>query len=171
MAIPESITRKVAAGERLTPAEGVALLRDGDLLELGALADSVRERLHPEGVVTYIVDRNINYTNICTAQCAFCAFYRDMPSKEGYLLSKEQLAQKIEETIALGGRQILLQGGLHPDLGIEFYEELFRWMKSTYPIWIHGLSPADIKHIQRVSHLTTEETLRRRTAAGLDLTP
>src|SRR6266545_4316884 len=82
MAIAESITRKVAAGERLTPAEGVALLRDGDLLELGALADAVRERLHPEGVVTYIVDRNINYTNICTAQCAFCAFYRDMPSKE-----------------------------------------------------------------------------------------
>ncbi|HEY8148480.1 MAG TPA: dehypoxanthine futalosine cyclase, partial [Vicinamibacteria bacterium] len=100
MAIAESIARKVAAGERLTPAEGVALLRDGDLLELGALADSVRERLHPEGVVTYIVDRNINYTNICTAQCAFCAFYRDMPSKEGYLLSKAQLAQKIEETIA-----------------------------------------------------------------------
>src|SRR5437899_12848414 len=98
MAIAESIARKVAAGERLTPVEGVALLRDGDLLELGTLADSVRERLHPEGVVTYIVDRNINYTNICTAQCAFCAFYRDMPSKEGCLLTKAQLAQKSEET-------------------------------------------------------------------------
>src|SRR4030081_348571 len=104
MAVPESITRKVASGERLTPAEGVALLRDGDLLELGALADCVRERLHPEGGVTSIVDR-------------------DLPSKEGYLLSEAQLAQKIEETIALGGSQILLQGGLHPDLGIEFYEE------------------------------------------------
>ncbi len=83
----------------------------------------MRWRKHPEPVVTYIIDRNINYTNVCTAQCAFCAFYRDLPSKEGYLLSKQELAQKIEETIALGGRQILLQGGLHPDLGIEFYEE------------------------------------------------
>jgi cyclic dehypoxanthinyl futalosine synthase len=131
----------------------------------------VRRRLHPEGIVTYIIDRNINYTNVCTAQCAFCAFYRDLPSKEGYLLTKEQLAQKIEETLALGGNQILLQGGLHPDLGIEFYEELFRWMKSTYPIWIHGLSPAEIKHIDRVSNLSTEETLRRLIAAGLDSIP
>src|SRR4051794_20461359 len=123
MAIPETVSRKVEAGERLSREEGVTLLRDASLLELGTLADSVRERLHPEGLVTYIVDRNINYTNICTAQCAFCAFYRDMPSSEGYLLSKAQLAQKIDETIALGGSQILLQGGLHPDLGIEFYEE------------------------------------------------
>src|SRR4029450_9015590 len=152
MAIPESITRKVEAGERLTPAEGVPLLRDGDLIELGALADSVAARLHPEGVVTYIVDRNINYTNVCTAQCAFCAFYRDLPSKEGYLLTKAELSQKIEETIALGGSQLLLQGGGHPDLGIEFYEELFHWIKATYPtIWIHGLSPAEVQHIEKVS--------------------
>jgi cyclic dehypoxanthinyl futalosine synthase len=171
MAIAEAVARKVLGGERLRREEGVALLRDGDLLELGMLADSVRRRLHPEGIVTYIIDRNINYTNVCTAQCAFCAFYRDLPSKEGYLLSKEQLAQKIEETLALGGNQILLQGGLHPDLGIEFYEELFRWMKSTYPIWIHGLSPAEIKHIDRVSNLTTEQTLRRLIAAGLDSIP
>jgi len=171
MAIAEAVAKKVLGGERLSREEGVALLRDGDLLELGMLADSVRRRLHPEGIVTYIIDRNINYTNVCTAQCAFCAFYRDLPSKEGYLLGKEQLAQKIEETLALGGNQILLQGGLHPDLGIEFYEELFRWMKSTYPIWIHGLSPAEIKHIDRVSHLTTEQTLRRLIAAGLDSIP
>src|ERR1044071_2745644 len=172
MAIPESITRKVEAGERLTPGEGALLLRDSDLIELGALADSVRERLHPEGVVTYIVDRNINYTNICTAQCAFCAFYRDLPSKEGYLLSKAQLAQKIDETIALGGSQILLQGGLHPDLGIEFYEELFGWMKSTYPsLWIPGLSPAEVKHICRVSSLSTEAALRRLVGGGVGLVP
>src|SRR5215510_5456101 len=157
MAIAETTRRKVMAGERLSRAEGVALLRDGELLELGALADLVRERLHPEGVVTYIIDRNINYTNVCTAQCAFCAFYRDLPSREGYLLSKAELASKIEETIALGGRQLLLQGGLHPDLGIEYYEELFRWMKATYPIWIHGLSPAEVKHICKVSNLTTLE--------------
>ena len=171
MAIAEAVAKKVLGGERLRREEGVALLRDGDLLELGMLADSVRRRLHPEGIVTYIIDRNINYTNVCTAQCAFCAFYRDLPSKEGYLLSKEQLARKIEETLALGGNQILLQGGLHPDLGIEFYEELFRWMKSAYPIWIHGLSPAEIKHIDRVSNLTTEQTLRRLIAAGLDSIP
>jgi len=171
MAIAEAVARKVLSGERLSRAEGVALLRDAALLELAMLADAVRQRRHPEGIVTYIIDRNINYTNVCTAQCAFCAFYRDLPSKEGYLLSKEQLAQKIEETLALGGNQILLQGGLHPDLGIEYYEELFRWIKSTYPIWIHGLSPAEIKHIDRVSSLTTEQTLRRLIAAGLDSIP
>jgi cyclic dehypoxanthinyl futalosine synthase len=122
-------------------------------------------------VVTYIIDRNINYTNVCTAQCAFCAFYRDLPSREGYLLGKEELTRKIEETMALGGRQILLQGGLHPDLGIEYYEELFRWMKATFPIWVHGLSPAEVWHIARVSQLTLEETLRRLMAAGLDSIP
>jgi cyclic dehypoxanthinyl futalosine synthase len=123
-------------------------------------------------VVTYIIDRNINYTNVCTAQCAFCAFYRDLPAPDGYVLNKSQLAQKIEETLALGGQQILLQGGLHPDLGIEFYEEMFRWMKSSYPtLWIHGLSPAEVKHVCRVSGLTTEEAVRRLVAAGLDSIP
>jgi cyclic dehypoxanthinyl futalosine synthase len=171
MAAADAIGKKVLAGERLTREEGIALLRDADLLELGMLADAVRQRLHPEGVVTYIIDRNINYTNVCTAQCAFCAFYRDLPSKEGYLLSKQQLAAKIEETLALGGNQILLQGGLHPDLGIEYYEELFRWIKGSYPIWIHGLSPAEVKHIEKVSSLSTEQTLRRLLAAGLDSIP
>src|SRR6266404_4126476 len=108
MTIPESIVRNVEAGERLTREDGVALLRQGELLELARLADSVKRRLHPEPVITYIIDRNINYTNICTAQCAFCAFYRDLPSKEGYVLTKQELSQKIEETMALGGRQILL---------------------------------------------------------------
>jgi cyclic dehypoxanthinyl futalosine synthase len=167
----DEIATKVEAGERLTREEGATLLRDGDFLELGRLADVVRWRKHPEPVVTYIIDRNINYTNVCTAQCAFCAFYRDMPSKEGYVLTKQELAQKIEETIALGGHQILLQGGLHPDLGIEFYEKLFRWMKAEYPIWIHGLSPAEVQHVARVSKLPLEDTLRRLMAAGLDSIP
>jgi cyclic dehypoxanthinyl futalosine synthase len=167
----DDVAEKVRQGERLTREEGVRLLRDGDFLELGALADTVRWRKHPEPVVTYIIDRNINYTNVCTAQCAFCAFYRDLPSKEGYVLSREQLAGKIEETMALGGRQILLQGGLHPDLGIEFYEELFRWMKGTYPIWIHGLSPAEVQHIARVSRLSLRQALERLMAAGLDSIP
>jgi cyclic dehypoxanthinyl futalosine synthase len=171
MAIPDRIKQKSLAGERITADEGVTLLRDGELLELGMLADAVRWRKHPEPVVTYIIDRNINYTNVCAAQCAFCAFYRDLPSREGYLLSKAELAQKIEETIALGGNQILLQGGLHPDLGIEFYEELFRWIKGSYPIWIHGLSPAEVQHIGRVSKLSVEEAVRRLVAAGLDSIP
>jgi cyclic dehypoxanthinyl futalosine synthase len=171
MAIAPEVREKVLAGERLSRGEGIELLRGGELLELGMLADAVRERLHPEGVVTYIIDRNINYTNVCNAQCAFCAFYRDLPSKEGYVLSKQELAQKIEETLALGGTQILLQGGLHPDLGIEFYEELFRWIKASYPIWIHGLSPAEVKHVCKVSGLTTEEAVRRLIAAGLDSIP
>src|SRR5712692_10867562 len=171
MAIAEAVAKKVLGGERLSREEGVALLRDGNFLGLGMLADAVRRRRHPEGIVTYIIDRNINYTNVCNAQCAFCAFYRDMPSREGYLLTREQLAQKIEETLALGGNQILLQGGLHPDLGIEYYEELFRWIKSSYPIWIHGLSPAEIKHICRVSKLSTEEAVRRLIASGLDSIP
>jgi len=170
--IPETILAKLEGGERLTRAEGERLLLEGELLELGILADHVRQRLHPEGVVTYIIDRNINYTNVCNAQCAFCAFYRDLPSSEGYVLSQADFIQKIDETIALGGRQILLQGGLHPDLGIEYYEQLFRWMKARYPeLWIHGLSPAEVKHICKVSRLSTEDALRRLMAAGLDSIP
>jgi cyclic dehypoxanthinyl futalosine synthase len=171
MPIGEDVRHKVTSGERISRDEAVTLLRDGDFLELGMLADAVRWRKHPEPIVTYIIDRNINYTNVCTAQCAFCAFYRDLPSKEGYVLGKEELTRKIEETIALGGRQILLQGGLHPDLGIEFYEELFRWMKASFPIWVHGLSPAEVQHIARVSRLTLEETLHRLVDAGLDSIP
>ena len=170
--IPESIVEKVAAAERLTREDGVTLLRQGDLLELGLLADQVRERLHPERVVTYIIDRNINYTNVCNAQCAFCAFYRDLPSSEGYVLTKEEFRQKIDETIELGGRQVLLQGGLHPDLGIEYYEQLFAWMKATWPeLWIHGLSPAEVKHVSKVSKLTTVQALKRLMASGLDSIP
>ena len=171
MPISEDVREKVKAGERVSREEAVTLLSDGDFLELGMLADTVRWRKHPDPVVTYIIDRNINYTNVCTAQCAFCAFYRDLPSKEGYLLGKKELTQKIEETLALGGGQILLQGGLHPDLGIEYYEELFRWMKATFPIWVHGLSPAEVQHIARVSKLSLEEALRRLMDAGLDSIP
>lgn len=163
---------RARAGERLTRDEGVLLLRDADLLTLGELADSVRRRKHPDGIVTYIIDRNINYTNVCTAQCAFCAFYRDLPAKDGYVLSKDEFRTKIDETMALGGSQILLQGGLHPDLGIEYYEDLFSWMKSTYPdLWIHGLSPAEVKHVCKVSNLSTDEAVRRLVAAGLDSIP
>ena len=168
----DAISKKVFAGQRLSRDEGIFLLKDADLLSLGELADATRRRLHPEGLVTYIIDRNINYTNVCTAQCAFCAFYRDLPAKDGYVLSKDEFGQKIDETLALGGEQILLQGGLHPDLGIEYYEDLFRWIKASYPkLWVHGLSPAEVKHICRVSKLSTEEAVRRLIAAGLDSIP
>jgi cyclic dehypoxanthinyl futalosine synthase len=171
MAKTDALSRKVLDGERIGADEAALLLREGDFLELAELADAVRWRKHPEPVVTYIIDRNINYTNVCTAQCAFCAFYRDLHSSEGYVLTKQELTQKIEETLALGGRQILLQGGLHPDLGIEYYEGLFRWIKESFAIWIHGLSPAEVQHVARVSRLSLEETLRRLMAAGLDSIP
>jgi cyclic dehypoxanthinyl futalosine synthase len=171
MPLSEAILGKVRSGARLTRDDGRELIETGDLLELAALADGARERRHPQGVVTYVIDRNINYTNVCKARCSFCAFYRPLQSSEGYVLTLDELAAKIEETLALGGRQILLQGGLHPDLGIEYYEELFRWMKGRYPIWIHGLSPPEVTHICRVSKLSLEETLRRLKAAGLDSVP
>ena len=107
MAIAEAVAKKVLGGERLSREEGVALLRDADLLELGMLADAVRQRLHPEGIVTYIIDRNINYTNVCVARCSFCAFYREPGDPEGYLHDRETLFAKVEETLALGGTGIL----------------------------------------------------------------
>jgi len=172
MPLPESLTARIRAGERVSADEALVLLRDGDLLELGALADGVRLRLHPEPVVTYIIDRNVNYTNICNASCKFCAFYREVGSSEGYVLDKAAFTQKIDETMALGGRQVLLQGGHNPELGIEYYEELFRWLKATWPeLWIHGLSPSEVRHIVRVSHLPLEDVLRRLVAAGLDSIP
>ena len=172
MAIAKTIVAKVDDGQRLSAQEGLELLRHGELLDLADLADRVRARLHPVPVVTYVIDRNINYTNVCKARCTFCAFYRDLYSEEGYVLTEEELAAKIEETMALGGRQILLQGGLHPDLGIAYYENLFRWMKSRFPIWIHGLSPSEVLHIKRVSKLPSlGEVVRRLKAAGLDSIP
>ena len=124
---------KGAAGERLDADEAELLDEEAPLLELGLAADARRRALHPGDVVTYIIDRNVNYTNVCTTACHFCAFYRPRGHKDAYVLSREELAQKIHETVALGGIQILLQGGLNPDLRIEWYEDLFRWMKATWP--------------------------------------
>jgi cyclic dehypoxanthinyl futalosine synthase len=122
--------------------------------------------------VTYIVSRNVNYTNVCTTACHFCAFYRPRGHKDSYVLTREELTRKIDETVALGGIEILLQGGLHPDLGIEWYEELFRWVKSQWPmINLHALSPEEIWHIARTSQLPLDETIARLIAAGLDSIP
>jgi len=139
---------------------------------LGELARKVRFRLHPERIVTYVVDRNINYTNICISGCKFCAFFKAPNSPEGYLLSFEEIAKKIEETLSLGGYQILLQGGLHPELTLEYYESLFRFIKERFPqIHLHALSPPEIIYLSKTSGLSIEEVLKRLIQAGLDSIP
>ncbi|PKN49999.1 MAG: dehypoxanthine futalosine cyclase, partial [Deltaproteobacteria bacterium HGW-Deltaproteobacteria-16] len=134
------ITEKSLAGERITAEEGLALLEHGDLYQLGFLANAIRRRKHPEPMVTYVVDRNINYTDICISACKFCAFFKAPEDPAGSVLSFGELGAKIEETKALGGTQILLQGGLHPDKPLEFYEEMLRFIKG-HGIHIHGFSP------------------------------
>ena len=169
----ESILKKSVAGERLTPAEGLQLLTEcDDLALLGAAANAVTNRLHPENYRTYNVDRNINYTNVCTAVCNFCAFYRGPKSDEGYVLEREELLQKIKETVELGGDQILLQGGLHPKFKLDWYEEMLRDIKSNFPdLNVHGFSPPEIYHFTKVNNLSLEEVLTRLKAAGLGSLP
>ncbi len=138
--ILDKVEREVLDGERITPDEALVLLEHGDLVTLGALADLVRRNLHPDDVVTYIVDRNINYTNVCNAFCNFCAFYRPPRHDEGYVLPFETIERKIRETYDLGGNQILLQGGHNPKLKIEYYEDMFRRLKDVFPeLWIQSL--------------------------------
>jgi cyclic dehypoxanthinyl futalosine synthase len=167
----DSILERAADGERISASDGVRLLREGKLFELGLAADAVRRRKHPRGVVTYIVDRNVNYTNVCTTSCRFCAFYRPVGHPEGYVLSREVLGKKLQEVKDAGGVQILLQGGLNPELRIEWYEDLFRWMKSTYGLGLHALSPEEIIHLSRLENLTVRRVLERLHAAGLDSVP
>jgi len=166
------IRDKVLAGERIDAAEALQLHRDEDLTTLGALADLVRRRKHDDRVVTYMIDRNINYTNVCNAFCSFCAFYRAPNHDEGYLLPIETIEQKIQETFDLGGNQILLQGGHNPRLKIDWYEDLFRRLKSRFPdLWLHALSPPEIVHIYKSSRIELTEALERLRAAGLDSIP
>ncbi len=167
----KKIATKVSKGKRVEPDEGLNLFRNAGLLTLGELANSVRKRLHPERLVTFIVDRNINYTNICVNRCKFCAFYRDADSPEAYILSKEEIFKKIKETLAQGGTQILMQGGVHPDLGIEYFEDLFSSIKSRFTIQIHSLSPAEISFLAQKGALSVLDTLKRLRASGLDSIP
>ena len=167
----KKIVSKVSKGKRVEPDEGLNLFRNADLLTLGELANAVRKRLHPERLVTFIVDRNINYTNICVNRCKFCAFYRDADSPEAYILSKEEIFKKIEETLAQGGTQILMQGGVHPDLGIEYFEDLFSSIKSRFTIQIHSLSPAEISFLAQKGTISVLDTLKRLRASGLDSIP
>jgi cyclic dehypoxanthinyl futalosine synthase len=167
----DTLLSRAADGERLSAAEGERLAKEGSLVDLGLAADAVRKRKHPKGVVTYIVDRNVNYTNVCTTSCRFCAFYRPVGHVEGYVLSREILAQKLQEVVDAGGVQILLQGGLNPDLRIEWYEDLFRWMKKEFRLGLHALSPEEILFIGRLEGLTTRRVLERLHDAGLDSVP
>ncbi len=175
IAQPHNISRlldKAVAGERLTPAEGLELTRCNDLAALGSAANAVTRRLHPEPYRTYNIDRNINYTNVCTAVCDFCAFYRSPKSDEGYVLERSELLKKIEETIKLGGNQILLQGGLHPKFKLDWYEEMLSDIKQHFPqLNIHGFSPPEIHHFTKVNHCSLEEVLSRLKAAGLGSLP
>jgi cyclic dehypoxanthinyl futalosine synthase len=166
------ILDKATAGERLTPDVGVTLLESHALAEIGRAANEVTRRLHPEPYRTYNIDRNINYTNACTAVCDFCAFYRPPDHPEVYVLSEEVLHKKIEETVELGGDQILLQGGLHPKLPLEWYEDLLRGIKRKFPqVNVHGFSPPEIYHFTKISKLPLETVLQRLKEAGLGSLP
>ena len=156
---------------RLSDQAALDLLLHGDLLELGALADDVRRRFHPGDEVTFIVDRNINYTNYCVSGCRFCAFFKEPGSGQGYVLSDEQIHAKIEETLALGGTAVMMQGGLHPDLDIEYFEQLFTGIRERYDVHIHSLSPPEVAHIAQISGISVGETLKRLQAAGLASLP
>jgi cyclic dehypoxanthinyl futalosine synthase len=163
---------KAVAGERLLPAEGLQLLQSHQLAAIGRAADQVCQRLHPESFRTYNIDRNINYTNICSAVCDFCAFYRTPKSPEGYVLDKQTIYQKIEETIALGGNQILMQGGMHPTLKLDWYTDLLSDLRARYPqVNLHAFSPPEIYQFTKVNRLSLREVLSELKAAGLGSLP
>jgi cyclic dehypoxanthinyl futalosine synthase len=168
----DGIAERVRAGERLTPDQALTLYREAPTAVLGRLADLVRARKHPEPVVTYIIDRNVNYTNVCVAKCNFCAFYREVGSPDGYVLGFDELFRKIDETIAVGGVQLLLQGGHNPDLPLTWYEDLFRAVKDRYPSFkLHALSPPEVIHLSRLTQLPVAQVIDRLVAAGLDSIP
>ena len=168
----EQIAQKVRDGGRVDAAEALALYRQAPTHLLGSLADGIRARKHPHRHVTYIIDRNVNYTNVCVARCNFCAFYRAVGSADGYVLGFEEIFRKIDETIAVGGNQLLLQGGHNPDLPLAWYEDLFRAVKSRYPEFkLHALSPPEVLHIARMNQLTPPQVIDRLVAAGLDSIP
>jgi cyclic dehypoxanthinyl futalosine synthase len=166
------VLEKALDGERIADEDAVALLRSRDLVAVGRVANEIRNRLNDASRVTFIVDRNVNYTNVCVTDCDFCAFYRRPGDRrEAYLLPKPVIYKKIEETLAIGGTGLLMQGGHHPDLGIDYYEDLFRSIKARYEIHLHALSPSEVQHIARRSKLTIPETLSRLRDSGLDSLP
>jgi len=168
----KEIANKVLDGGRVDRAEALELYRHAPTHVLGHLADSIRLRKHPDRIVTYIIDRNVNYTNVCVARCNFCAFYRAVGSTDGYVLGFDEIFRKIDDTIAVGGNQLLLQGGHNPDLPIAWYEDLFRAVKARYPAFkLHALSPPEVLHISRLNQIPVPDVIERLVAAGLDSIP
>lgn len=164
----QPILERALAGVRLTADDCTALLESDDFVRIGLAADEIRKRRHPSGIVTYIIDRNINYTNVCNVVCTFCAFYRRPGALDTYVKTKEEIFEKIDETIALGGTGILMQGGLHPDFGIEWYEDLLRTLRARYPDFqLHCFSPPEIHNLHLISGLDYETILSRLKDAGL----
>lgn len=168
----DTILERVLDGERLTDDDALVLIESNQLAKIGHAADQICRRKHPESYRTYNIDRNINYTNICTAVCDFCAFYRTPKSEEGYVLPRAELLDKVRETVELGGNQILMQGGLHPKFTLDWYEELLQDIKKSFPdVNIHGFSPPELHHFTKVNKLSIETVLERLKAAGLGSIP
>jgi len=168
----DEVLEKALAGERISDQDAETLLRSRELVRIGKVAHEMRNRKNPADRITFIIDRNLNYSNICYTDCNFCAFYRRPGDvREGYTLPRPVIFKKIEETLALGGTALLMQGGHNPDLDIDWYEDLFRSIKANYKIHLHALSPSEIQHIARRSKLSTSETLSRLRDAGLDSLP
>ena len=165
------IIEKIQLHQRIDTREAGQLMQEADLLTLGLLANAKRFHLHPDPVVTYVMDRNINYTNICVSGCRFCAFFKSPGQTGGYVISRTGLAEKIQETLDLGGTQILLQGGLHPDLDLAFYEDMLQFIKDRFSIHIHGFSPPEIHFMAEKFNLSVAETIHRLKQAGLDSSP
>jgi cyclic dehypoxanthinyl futalosine synthase len=167
----DDILQKTLKGERLGAADALHLLESDELQAIGAAADRVRRLKHPDNVVSFLIDRNINYTNLCVARCSFCNFYRKPRSTEGYVLPKEEIFRKVEETLAVGGTGILMQGGMNPELKIDYYEDLLRSLRERYEIHLHCFSPPEIVVLAKLSKLSVREAIRRLIAAGLDSIP
>jgi cyclic dehypoxanthinyl futalosine synthase len=163
------ILQRAADGGRISAEEALLLYTDAPFHELGEAADTVRRRRYPDNIVTYIIDRNINYTNVCVTACKFCAFYRAPKHEEGWAHPMAEILRRCGEAVDLGATQVMLQGGHHPDYGVEYYEQLFSTVKAAYPqLVIHSIGPSEILHMARVSGVGIEEALRRIRAAGLD---
>ena len=167
-----AILDDAVSGRRISASEAHQLLANGDLIELGLAAGEVRNRLNDPASASYNIDRNINYTNVCVYKCRFCAFYREPGDEEGYLLPFEEIGKKVEETLALNGTGILLQGGVHPDLRLSYYEELLAYLKGEYPeIHLHAFSPPEVKFIAKLERMSFYEVIERLKAAGLQSIP
>jgi cyclic dehypoxanthinyl futalosine synthase len=169
--MPVSMKKKSRPSPRITRKQGLNLLKNADVLGIGMMADDVRKKLHPAGKVSFIIDRNINYTNVCINKCTFCAFYREKDEPEAYVLSRRNLFHKIRETIEQGGTQILIQGGLHPDLDIAYYVDLLKAIKKRFKIHVHGFSPPEICYMADRAGLTLKKTIKVLMEAGLDSIP